>query len=1517
MNKKLLLSAFLIWLIGMSVTSVAQQELLQGRKDRSIARQERKKLVRQVAPTMQRIMGGTNNDKPLYGLLVDSYDGVILKWSGPIQVSAKGAHRKLATNGFGERAFAGCYFDGKYFVLQHNSLNPKIVRYEFYNGKTWEYESGGDYTLNSPHILGSGLTYDPSSKLIYGMFYEETENYIGSTDAQLGYVNVENIFNPVTIVGEMGVRMRAMAADEQGTLYGVSYDGTIYKIDKKTAAITQVSKIKWPAFGGDFDPENPFSYYGNDAAVIDYETGAMYLSFADGKDDSFIIKVDLATGASEVKANYSYWSGGNGSVDIITGIYFEQESSVQVAGIPEAPWIVDYKAVGADLKASVSFTMPKVDIEGDTLTTDIGWIIGDGISAEYASGKAKPGADVLGAEVPVQKAGMTTLVLQAVNGEAKSKGVKFELYIGPDTPVIEKKPMLVVNGENVTVRWEAPKGLNGGNLATPQTYKLVRMPDNVVVTEAATGTTYTDVVKSEKKTLYHYLITPKAGEMVGEAVESRSAYVGNHFEMPHSDSFDNELLFNEYPVIDNNKDDNTWWINAAQGAAVFSGNDRDADDYLLVGPFKMKEKSKYNFVMLAGGHSVAEHVAVYVGNNSDDVTSFSELIPKTMLNPSTTGDLRLSASYAAPADGEYYFAIKACSKAYTQNLYVYDVNISEVSSKAPAAPQVKATPKAASALFNITLPSTSIDESAAANVTLLRIYRDDRFVIELSENIKDEAEITWEDKDPVADGTHGYKFVAVNASGEGDSYEIDLYRGLDIPNTPSNLRVVEDLATPGLMHITWDAPELGYRGGYVNPEDITYVIDYMTDNGESKTIENITATKYDLQLGKQVKQGFVSASVYGVNGAGYDRMSWNTRTAYYGPALNLPMRESWNEMSQKSGLWIGEAIVDVQGLFESYWDIINGEISGKKPQDGDGGMMGCSTTTDNGGYRIRTPRLSLTDIDNPTLIFYYLYTTDIKEYRLEVLVDDQPIRTMKDLDIDPANAGKWIRQEISLAEIKDCKYVQFAFTAVSKVAAVEFACFDNVSVTDNVGDDLQVVEFSGATKADVNKEITFDLTIRNNGSDKVAGSDYTVKFYKNNVLVEEATGVEIASDAMATMHLKDMVLVTDPVSTEYYAEVIYEKDKLADNNRSATQLVRVIAPIYPRVTDLSAKNNGGVELTWSDPSASDMPSTPVTESFENYQKFSISNIGDWGLHDGDKAPTVVLVDVTGELTYPHISEPMSWMVFDPLEANVTAAAWSPRTGDNMLVSFQACKEGTRNENSEDWLISPELFGKAQTISFYGRAGMKQYAETIDIMYSTTGNAVSDFKTLELDVDVPYSKEEWTEFFFDLPEGTRYFAIVHKTFGGIAVLIDDITYIASGSTPEKVQLQGYNVYRDGVKLNNELIGDTQFVDETAEEGKEYTYYVTAVWDKGESGLSNAATIIASSGIGCIDTAELDIYASRGAICIDGGTGQRVAVFTTTGTCVGMAVVDGDIEIPVPAAGIYIVKTENSVKKLVVK
>lgn len=1466
-----------------------------------------------------RIMAGADGTKPLYGMNLDdydsgfySYDGPLVNYSGPAQIKANGQHVKLGNTQI--RTQAGCYYEGTFISIFRN-WSSNIVEYAFYDPETWQTVGKQiNYTFSSSNVFPSDVTYDPTTKRLYGCFLENTGKGF-EIGTNFGYIDLtpelENWDEPVKLIKDIGIRMHGIASTVDGTIYGVGIDYKLYQINKINGSLTEIGTI-------DFKIKPSSFYLGYDSAEIDYDTNQIYFSYVDDEGDTFIVKIDPSTAKSELVANYGYWSGGTGSCDVFPSIFFKQ-TAAPANGTPSKVTDLTVLPSGTDLAADLTFTMPALDTDGGELSGDITWNVAVGETI-VGTGTAAPGTEVK-AHVEVAERGLTTFVVYASAGENDGTPEAKTIFIGNDTPVIPSSPMVATDGKNVQILWDAAKPEHEGGQMTTVTYLVVRHPDSHVVAEATPDTRINDVLESPYKTCYTYSITPSSGGFTGESQTSRPFYGGEIFALPHTDSFTDEILFRQYPAIDANGDNNTWWIDTNRGAAVYSSGSKNADDYLCIGPFEMTAGSKYNFEMTADGHSNPESVAVCIGTDKADSSTFdTEIIPQTTLSPQL-GAMRLSGSFIPEESGRYYFGIHALSPGGRQNIYIYDINVTETGSGAPAAPAgLTAT---AASLEEMTLKCTLPEKTLGgekANLTSVAIYRDNVLLEEVTEGVSDGTEFIWKDTNVASNGSHKYNVSAINAAGVGDPASCSGWWGIDRPAMPTNFRVYEDLETPGLVHATWDVPTQGINGGYIDPSAIEWTLDWLSlgpaGSGEKYTMN----CSYDVQFPEAAvaEQDIVAFSLYGRNYAGIsDRDGKVTRSTYIGPALTLPMRESWKGFTYKSGIWAGEALKDKEELFESLWDFSDGTHSGLTPQNDDC-MYALTTSVDGGGYRARSPRLTIGDEANPTLVFYFMHKPEARDFYVEVAIDDQPMKLFHEINLAEKEAGKWHRIEISLEELRNAKYFQFGFVGHALTAANEFCCIDNVSVLDLKEKDLTFMDLTGPTKSDVNDSFDIAASIRNSGSAPVNRKDYTVRLTANGETIAEKEGVSLKADEDADIVFEITPTVADPEEMTFSVEIVYGADENQSDNKGGLVNVAIIHNTFPTVKDLSANTENGVTLFWNEPSEDEILPESVTESFETYQTFSINNLGDWKLYDGDGCPTVVMTTALGQLDYPNIGAPMAWQVMDPTQANILNAAWYPRNGSQMLVAFQACANGGRNVESNDWLISPELHGCAQRISFLACTGMSAYSpEIVDILYSTTGTDINDFVKVAENVEIPYNAADWTELMFDLPEGARHFAIVHKTVGQLALMIDDVTYIPAGAERQTLTLTGYNVYRDGVRITDSPISETTYTDNDVVKGQTYKYQVSAMWDKGESPLCAAYSAEAGSGVAGVSGDDIRIRAMAGTVRVTGAEGFGIEIYTTAGMRVASVKAESAVTDIRVAPGTYIVRAGMKTAKVLVR
>lgn len=1468
----------------------------------------------------KQVMAGADGNKALYGMAFNTdYSFEIEGYQGPVQIAADGYHQKITDKAIIN--VSGCYFgDGKYLSIQYtetiDGTAPQTnIDWVVYDAETWDVEGKASYTPNSFSVIATDLAYDPTTGHIYGAFSSEDKYFSGTV---LGYANLDNQFEPVVTVGTLPTKISAIACDKEGSLTGIGSDGVLYSINKYTGELTKIGDIAFPSY-----VETPS--FGYQSAVADWDDGMIYYAFCDSYLNPFILKIDPANGNATCVANLGFETGEpdeTGTSEVFTGLFFKQKYTNTGASTPAA--VTDFMAVpeGTTMNVNVSFTMPSNDTDGKELTGNLKYRICDGTS-DIFTGSAAPGEKVENLVTISGRKGKLALLLYVSAGTAESVASPAYIFVGPDTPVIASATARA-NGTKVTVSWAEATAREGGNL-DPVTYEVVRMPENKVIAEAETALRHVDVVESPVISEYYYAVIPHGGAETGDSVISRKVWAGQYFGIPFDEDFSNESRFMLYPAYDADNDGNTWYYNSRYGCAAFTGATAEADDYLCIGPFDIRDGQTYNAIFTASVHSNSESMGVYFTTDPTDPTAYRELIEPAFFINYEGKDFR--SSYTADSDSKGYFAVRCTSSGNSNGLYIKRFRLSVISDKSPERPTgLTHVPQPKGATIRFTLPTGTIGGDAA-RLTAVNIYRDDNLLAHLTDGVSDGGAMEYDDQSDASSGMHTYSICAVNDSGEGHPAFLEAYLGLDYPAPPTNFRIEDDLDNPSLLHFSWDAPTVGVHGGYIDPSTLNYSIDFMSfDIPEANGTRTVgKGLKHDIEFPSNGKECLLAASVWGENELGtyQDRSQvWKTTVSVFGEYAGLPIRESWPAGGHEGdSYWVGVGVGDDKA-WDNYVATTDGSQANLTPQDGDSGALGFFSGIPGGKYSIITSRFCLKGTSNPTLVFYANCLEGCGSFDVEVIADNQPAKTVYNVPVGIDTANKWQRISVSLKEFTDARRVQVRFMTVNRSDNESthglYAMIDNASISDAADTDIAVLDFTAPVKVNVNKKAVFSLKLRNNGSSSIEEGGYTVRLFKNGEPAADFTGKAIKVDATTTMTLSDTPSVTDPESTSYCAEVIFDADKFTDNNRSTSRMVRIVPTVYPTVTDLHATNENGVTLTWSDPSTTDMPATPITENFDSYKPFIIENIGNWTVYDGDKKPTLTIASTMGPLTYDHIGEPMAWQIIDPEEALIWT--WSPRSGSNVIASFQACIDGTRDIDSDDWLISPELNGSAQTISFYARAGQNGYTpELFDVLGSTSGTDIDDFtKVIATNVEVEYDRENvWTEYSFTLPEGVRHFAIVHKSYNKFALVLDDITFIPAGASTEHIELQGYNVYRDGKRINSELVADPEYVDTDVEQGKEYNYAVSAVWDKGESALSNVVTVT-TSGIEGIENSAMNIYAGHLTINVSGVSGQIVEVFTPAGICVASTKSEAPtVSVKVSSPGIYIVKVGNEIVKLVVK
>lgn len=269
------------------------------------------------------------------------------------------------------------------------------------------------------------------------------------------------------------------------------------------------------------------------------------------------------------------------------------------------------------------------------------------------------------------------------------------------------------------------------------------------------------------------------------------------------------------------------------------------------------------------------------------------------------------------------------------------------------------------------------------------------------------------------------------------------------------------------------------------------------------------------------------------------------------------------------------------------------------------------------------------------------------------------------------------------------------------------------------------------------------------------------------------------------------------------------------------------APYNLRLTGV---NEHTVSLAWTSPE----PVDGFFEDFEGHNDFAINSSGSigWTYIDADNKPTYTWQ----ACTFPTQGQKMAYVVMNPWQTVPAVNEnpnYKPHSGQKMLVDF--CAVDAQNN---DYIISPRLnFDADFQISFWARSyktGENYNAERIRVGYSTTGTQPSDFTFVN---ESPYVElpDEWTLVAYDIPKDARYVTINCVSDDAFMLLIDDIFVGTNKVRPESANMAraaaknpvvGFNVYRNGEKLNSKPVESVSYTDEVPDYG-DYQYTVAAV------------------------------------------------------------------------------------------
>ncbi|MDD7318934.1 MAG: choice-of-anchor J domain-containing protein [Prevotella sp.] len=923
--------------------------------------------------------------------------------------------------------------------------------------------------------------------------------------------------------------------------------------------------------------------------------------------------------------------------------------------------------------------------------------------------------------------------------------------------------------------------------------------------------------------------------------------------------FDSQEVFETFTVINVNEDDGKWefyekW-NGSKSACYKYSVQNEADDWLISPKMRLEAGVNYDikFRALSDSKTYVERMEVKMGREAtkNSIVAGDVILPPTELNGDT---VTLTRTFTPTESGEYCIGFHAISDANQNRLLLFDVKVEKgAAATAPAMPEnFNVVPDAKGDLkakISFKAPSKNVGGDNLTAIDSVVVTRNAE-IIAVLKNIAPGSNRTYDDNSVTVNGNNTYSIAAYYAGNRGTEVEKTVFVGVDLPAMPDAFTISDNKTS---IAAQWTAVTRGANNGIVNPDKMTYKIRAFDAENKPTIVVKDVMGECDTQIDVNTGEGEQHLQQYAVaasNNAGTGEFAYSNAIIVGKPDA-LPFREGFSDGFKHD--------------FEHFW-WMDGEGSGynygmsvvsfeKVSGDGDGSCLKFTTLGYNDKLNINTGKIKLESSNKLKLAFTYKTdgSPDAKFNVMAIMPGGYP--TMLG-SYNISEAADWKTAQITVPEYMGAvEYVMFRFQleATGSPSVPQTLYLDNVKIAVAADTDI-AAGLILPEKAQRGNNIPIKVKVKNYGSSDATGYKVTVKAAGATVFDETV------NDVLSAFGYKEVpvVLATSVVEAAetlpVTVSITINGDEDTDNN-SAEGSIKLYDYVGNTVGDLAGANvAGGVKLTWKAP----QPKIEnITEDFENYAPWLIDNVGDWKMVDRDKNHVGSLFE---DLQLPHQYEKYAFMVTN-FEVDYSAGSYFPgHSGYSYLSSFYCINEdGSENAPNDNWLISPDLSGNAQTISFYAinhDAPQQPFKENVNVLYSTTDNEPESFVKIG-DTHV-ISNNMWEEISVNLPEGALFFAIQSKNDAGQCnwLGIDDIKFEKGTGN-----VKSYNIYRDGVKIGS-VKDVNEFIDNAPLNGS-HKYQVTVVYANGnESAPATVYVETGTSGISTItDAAEgaaFDIY-----------------------------------------------------------
>lgn len=423
-------------------------------------------------------------------------------------------------------------------------------------------------------------------------------------------------------------------------------------------------------------------------------------------------------------------------------------------------------------------------------------------------------------------------------------------------------------------------------------------------------------------------------------------------------------------------------------------------------------------------------------------------------------------------------------------------------------------------------PTQTFDGKELSSLTDIKVYRD-RELIKTFENPEMGEEMSYtDDLGDVKGGYHFYSVVASNSVGEGAEEKVRIFVGRDIPADITTLTLQHDGYDKAV--ISWNQPELGPNGGYVDASSLSYKVVRKPDGRViADGLKQTTVSDENISPVGQYSYSVVASNADGESNA------VETETRVFGPAYSMPVTFDFTAFDA-----------------DNSWTVMDAN------KDGYAWMW----TKVSSGDRVMGHQASSTAASDDWLISYYMPFEKDATYRAEMelhaysadklefaLLDEmytvKPAQVLDTVTIK----GNRDKQRIGVVfKAESDGYKNLGIHALSPLRADWLEVF-NLSVKKAEKSNLAAVSISGPDKPMAKKESVYTVRVENRGTDKAYAYRVTLVDKNGEELNHKDVAVTLNSGEYADVEVAWTPQVADTTAICGVVRT-WPDDEYADDN---------------------------------------------------------------------------------------------------------------------------------------------------------------------------------------------------------------------------------------------------------------------------------------------------------------------------------------------------------------------------------